>query len=180
MSTLRERILFERKKAEVELHDPNSLFSRRQRATKRIADCDADLVLVDALGAAEGDSYEDAGWIAEVTDNLEARYPDETPKERTGPLVVLIPPHVPECGWFQPPAHQCTCGVDWLARNARFIPITTDDPEEGWPSHLRSDAPSQQCYLCHRTTWSTSEFGQQCLMLQPDGKRCTGIFGQVS
>jgi hypothetical protein len=51
-----------------------------------------------------------------------------------------------------------------------------DDPQAGWPAHLRDDAPSQQCSGCRRFTWSTSEFGQVCNMPQPDGRRCTGRF----
>lgn len=48
--------------------------------------------------------------------------------------------------------------------------------EAGWPEHLRSDAPSQVCGRCGRSTWSKSEFGAECRMTQPDGYPCGGSF----
>jgi hypothetical protein len=45
------------------------------------------------------------------------------------------------------------------------------------PYHLRSGVPPlASCSGCGRKTWSSSELGQPCEMLQPDGTRCKGSF----
>jgi hypothetical protein len=80
------------------------------------------------------------------------------------------PLHKPGC----PKAHPqypvgcdgCTCGGD------TWHELTQDE----MPSHLRDDAPTQQCGRCRRFTWSPSEFGQECRMTQPDGFPCGGRF----
>jgi hypothetical protein len=51
--------------------------------------------------------------------------------------------------------------------------------QSAWPPHLRDDAPRQQCSGCGRFTFATSEFGQNCLMPQPDDALCSGTFGPV-
>ena len=46
------------------------------------------------------------------------------------------------------------------------------------PAHLREDAkPAGRCTACGRKTWSVSEVGRRCNMLQPDGQICTGKIG---
>jgi hypothetical protein len=52
--------------------------------------------------------------------------------------------------------------------------------QSSWPAHLRDDAPWQQCIACGRKTWDVAEFGHECLMTQPDGQRCRGMFVDLS
>lgn len=44
-------------------------------------------------------------------------------------------------------------------------------------AHLRDDAPSVVCSGCGRHSWGGSAAGTSCEMPQPDGSRCSGVFG---
>lgn len=39
-----------------------------------------------------------------------------------------------------------------------------------------SDEKKGECSKCERWTWTESEIGKKCLLIQPNGTRCQGTF----
>ena len=55
-------------------------------------------------------------------------------------------------------------------------PMTRQQVIAAGMGHLLDDAPSWRCTECHRKTTDRESAYQKCLMTQPDGTRCRGVF----
>lgn len=66
-------------------------------------------------------------------------------------------------------------GLDMLDTNLPPEGGWTEDQSK-WPAHLRDDAPYKACTKCLRKSWSRKQWGMTCLMVQPNGTRCQGVF----